>query len=389
MKPDLLRSRGLPSKAICLVFLLPFALVGPISLAISEDRPLESTVLNSAESCAVCHAEIYAMWKRSLHSGAVTDPIFDAAYTRAYRETAGEAKKFCLRCHAPVAAYHRDLELQNPASREGVSCDFCHSISRIDLKRSGQPYTVSLDGIKRGPLGDAESPVHGVAQSNLHRKSEICAGCHEYMTEEGLLIFSTYSEWRISPQAKEGKTCQHCHMPVTSGRTVVEGLGVERKEINLHNISGGHSTEQVRKAASIRILRVERTRPTLAQVEVEVGNVGSGHDIPTGMPTRKLVLEVELFAGRKEVKRLERVYQRVFLDSNGRRIEDDHRVMLDAKRLLSDNRLHPGERRIERFVVDVPREGNLRAAAKLRYIYEPLLLSPTRMNILMVSDEVP
>lgn len=389
MKPDLLLVQTLWSKAICIAFGVTLAMFGPVLKAGMEDPQLETNLLNSSESCGVCHMEIYAMWKRSLHSGAVTDPIFDMAYTRAYRETAGEAKKICLPCHAPAAAISRDLELRDPISTEGVTCDFCHSISKVDLENRRQPFTVNLDGIKRGPLADAESPIHGVVKSDLHRQSELCAGCHEYMTEKGLLIFSTYSEWKLSPQAKEGKTCQNCHMPVTAGRTVIEGLGVERREINLHNISGGHSTDQVRKAATIRILRLERAEPTRARIEVEVSNVGSGHDIPTGMPTRKLVLEVDLFAGRKEIKKLERVYQRIFLDSRNRPIEDDHRVMLDAQTLLSDNRLRPGEKRVESFVTDVPREGRLHAVARLRYIYEPLLLSPTRMDILMVSDEVP
>jgi hypothetical protein len=360
------------------------------STAESTDGVIKAGVVNSSESCGSCHAEIYDMWKRSLHAGAVTDPIFDVAYSRAYRQTAGEAKNFCLRCHAPVAVINRDLELRNPNSLEGVTCDFCHSISKVDLDNPENPYKITLDGVKRGPLRDSESPVHAVERAAVFGQAELCAGCHEYANQDGLLIFSTYSEWRISPQAEEGKVCQDCHMPAMRGNTVVPGLGVSRDVINLHNLSGGHSSEQVRKAVSLRILNLRRTEPTVARLEVEVGNVGSGHYVPTGMPTRKVVLDVDLYVAGKRVVSDQRVYQRVLLDAEGRRIDEDYRVMLDAKKLLSDNRLHPGEIRIERFIMyHVPQEGKLSAKVRLKYSYEPILYSTQQMSIDLHSEEIP
>ena len=59
--------------------------------------------------------------------------------------------------------------------------------------------------------------------------SEFCAGCHEYTNDRGIPIFSTYSEWKTSPQAAEGKTCLKCHMPQAAGQTVRPGLGKDRK----------------------------------------------------------------------------------------------------------------------------------------------------------------
>lgn len=357
------------------------------SFAGDSGNRLEAGVFNSSSRCGVCHAQIYDLWKRSLHAGSVSDPIFDAAYTRAYRETAGAARKICLRCHAPVAYFSGDLELQKPISREGVTCDFCHSVTHVDLQKSRQPFRVRLDGVKRGPRPGLVSPVHGVELSKLHESSTLCAGCHEYANQDGLLLFSTYSEWKVSPQAKEGKTCQYCHMPVTKGMIVIPGLGSGGSKINLHNISGGHSSTQVRKAASLKIVKLRRSQKDRAELEVLVSNVGSGHSIPTGMPTRKLQLDVELFAGNQRVHTFQRDYQRVLLDRQGRPIRQDHRVLLDAVRLLSDTRLRPGEKRLERFVCAVPSQGELHAVVRLRYVYEPELLSRQDMNILMVSDE--
>ncbi len=350
---------------------------------------LETNALNPSSRCGDCHQQIYEMWRRSMHAGAVTDPVFQASYMRAYHETAGRAREVCLRCHAPAAVLAGDLDLRDPNNREGITCDFCHSVLSVDLKRPDRPFRVVLDGVKRGPLLDADSPAHLIAKSDLHKSAEFCAGCHEYVSPVGLPLLSTYTEWLSSSQASEGRTCQHCHMPMTPGQTVRPSLGVYRSEINLHDISGGHSADQVRKAATLRILRVQREQPTVVAVEVEVTNVGSGHSIPTGLPTRKLILEVILFAGGREAHRFERQYQKVLLDDQGRPITEDHRAMLDAKTIREDTRLRPGERRVERFVANVPTREALRAEAHLRYVYEPELLLRQTMSIDMGSDRSP
>jgi nitrate/TMAO reductase-like tetraheme cytochrome c subunit len=364
-----------------------FCVLWSVPLLAGSGEDLQTGEFNSSEICGECHEEIYKMWKRSMHSSALSDPIFEASFLKAYWETRGEAQQVCLRCHAPIAAATGDLNLHNPVSREGVTCDYCHSVVSVDLGRQASPFEIALDGAKRGPLADAESPVHGVVKSELHETAEFCAGCHEYTNENGLAILSTYTEWKASPQAKEGKTCQHCHMPLTPGATVrSEFAHVDRESINLHNISGMHSTEQVRKAATTKIVGIDKNESNLAQVEVEVVNSGSGHSIPTGLPTRKLALEVVLYVDGKEVRRFERIYQKMLLDENGDIITEDHRAMLGAHKVLDDNRLRPGERRRERFHAVVPPKGTLEAEARLRYIYEPEVFSRERISIEIASD---
>jgi DNA-directed RNA polymerase subunit RPC12/RpoP len=350
---------------------------------------IRTDALNPSERCGQCHEEIYAMWRRSMHSGSYTDPIFLASYMQAYLETGGAARQVCLRCHAPVAVLPGAEDPRESAAREGIACDYCHSVVSVDLENEDQPLQIKLDGIKRGPLGDAQSPAHKVARSPLHQSAEFCAGCHEYTNPEGLPIFTTYSEWKLSPQAAQGKTCQHCHMPATPGRTVRSGLGAGRTSINLHDISGMHSSEQVRKAATARILRVEWQQPRTALVEVEVANIGSGHSIPTGLPTRRLVLEAVLYVDGIEVRRFERSYQKALLDADGHPITEDHRTILAARKLLDDNRLRAGERRIEKFFASVLQEGRLKAEVRLRYSYEPMLLSRQKILIEITSQRSP
>jgi len=360
----------------------------PPAFAASQNV-IESKAFNPSSRCGECHQEIYAMWRRAMHSMATSDPIFEASYLQAYRYTAGKAKEICLRCHAPVAVQTGDLEMQNPISREGVTCDYCHSVVSVDLQKRDQPIKIALDGVKRGPLGDAMSPAHKVARSPLHQSSEFCAGCHEYVNSNGLSVLSTFSEWKASPQAKEGKTCQKCHMPLTPGETVPASLAPPRGKINLHDITGGHSIEQVKKAARVRILQVERKAGDVAEIKVEVANIGSGHSIPTGIPSRRLILEVVLFSGGREVTRFKREYQKKLLDKQGRLILEDHRLFLDARTVMEDNRLRPGEKRVEQFEAVILSKGPLRAEATLRYIYEPKILMPQEMSIEMAVDRSP
>jgi len=329
------------------------------------------------------------MWRRSMHSAAYTDPIFQSSFLQAYLETQGKAKTVCLRCHAPMAAMSGDWDMIEAIGQEGITCDFCHSVVSVDLDRHEQPFQLEFGGVKRGPLGDANSPAHEVAKSPLHQSAEFCAGCHEYINEQGIAVLSTYSEWRLSPQGKAGKTCQNCHMPMVPGETVREEFETTRGTINLHNISGGHSTDQVRKAATGRILSAQREEPTVAVVEVEVANVGSGHSIPTGLPTRMLVLEVMVYVDGLEVRRFEKKYRKSLLDNEGQLIRKDHRVMLDAVKIREDNRLRAGERRVERFVSRVPASGKLTADMRLRYLYEPEILTREEISIDMLLENSP
>ena len=362
-------------------------LAGGAALMADAPDDLVADALNRSEVCGECHQEIYQMWRRSMHSAAVTDPIFQTSYLRAYQETGGRAGPICLRCHAPAAVMNEDLLMREPLSREGITCDYCHSIVSVDLARWDQPFTVETDGVKRGPLADADSPVHKVAASPLHESSEFCAGCHEYTNERGVPILSTYSEWKSSPQAAQGVTCQKCHMPMEPGNVVRPGFGSDRKMINLHNISGGHSRDQVRKASTVKILSVRRELRNSVLVEVEVSNSGSGHSIPTGMPTRRLTLDVVLYAGDRVVRRFQRHYQKSLVDASGEILTDDHRVILDAESILEDTRLRPGERRVEKFYATVSsRKEALKAEANLTYLYRPELILRQEMSIDMASD---
>lgn len=353
---------------------------------------IENNSYTSSKVCAPCHGDIYNRWKSSRHALSVENPIFKAAYMEAYRDSAGEAKYLCLRCHAPTTMVTKDYEVKKEITKEGITCDFCHTVRNVNLNNSVSPFHVEPGLTKRGSLRDASSPVHQVDYSELHDSSQFCAGCHEYRTQDGLPITSTYTEWKNSPYPGEGKHCQFCHFPQLEGKvvspTVKETKG---RFINEHALA--HSTSDLKKAVKVEIVDVKRIGGRL-RVLVEVTNVGSGHMVPTGLPSRQLILKVEVKAvknTRRELSQIQetRIYQKVLVNEGGKRLTRDSEIMLKSGKLtiVQDNRLAPRERRREEFNFSVPPGTGVLVKAQLDYFYKPVVLGETEMRVEMDQDE--
>lgn len=357
------------------------------------EQLLERDKYSSSIVCGKCHQEIYNTWKGSLHAQSLEDPIFKTAYLEAYHDTAGEVKSLCLRCHAPITNLNKDYELKEKITREGVSCDFCHTLTEVNLENKDYTFSFELGLNKRGPLRlkNHASPAHEVVHSPLHKSSLLCAGCHEYKNGNGLSILSTYSEWKEGPYSQEGKQCQDCHMPSVKGKVVgTEIKEVAEEYINLHDITGGHSLERLREAIKVKIEEVTRIGDML-QVKVKITNLGSGHMVPTGLPTRKLVLQVIGKTSKEETLMGEIIYQKLLLDNNRKEILKDSEVFYKAKSLAMDNRLGPRESRIETFKFPAPKGIEsimLNVVAKVFYKYSPLIMERKEMEIELTGDEM-
>ncbi len=358
---------------------------------------------SSAKVCASCHEDIYRMWSRSLHATALTDPVFDVVYMQVLKATDGKGKEQCLRCHAPTTRVSRDIALRFEVTREGVTCDFCHTISVVDMANRTEPYTFRPGAVKFGPLGGTTSPGHLTTFSPVHEKSELCGGCHELAAKNGTLIMSTYSEWKESPYAAKGVQCQDCHMPTVKDVTTVKaGVKVSTRRVNKHDLQGGHSVDQLQRAAKVEILEVSKGSDAV-RVTVRVTNVGSGHKMPTGIPTRKVLLTGRLKDARGAILREATIrYQKVLGDAQHNALETDVDVFLKASTILADNRLGPQESRIEELVFPVTREmiqdqviggrtyqRNLSVEIALTYSYTPLILQRADMVQEMAKDSRP
>jgi hypothetical protein len=107
------------------------------------------------------------------------------------------------------------------------------------------------------------------------------------------------------------------------------------------------------------------------------------------LPTRRLILELTLFRDGREFRHFKRIYEKKLLDAEGKSITEDHRAMLDARAILEDTRLRPGERRLEQFVTEVPEKGSLSAEMELRYSYLPQVISRQEMTIQITTEHFP
>src|SRR3989338_992359 len=213
---------------------------------------VEQQGFTSSSVCQNCHSEIFKSWSNSMHASSVSDSVFDASFLQAIKNKGEEARKYCLSCHSPTTRITGDYFLKSDISKEGVTCDFCHTINSVNLDKN-HPEIESLPGVMiRGPLSDISSPAHNVQKSVLHLKSELCAGCHELKGENGVQILSTYSEWKESPYMKRDIQCQNCHMPELFGVSIVNSdVKATQNFAKDHAVLGGHSQIKLSKAASV------------------------------------------------------------------------------------------------------------------------------------------
>ncbi|MCX4028927.1 hypothetical protein H0A36_05665 [Endozoicomonas sp. SM1973] len=215
---------------------------------LSEANRAHQTLFNgekrfvSAKECGACHPKQYREWSVSPHAYAQLSPIFNAMHATTVKLTNGTTGDFCIRCHTPVGmAMEEPIFIENkyrhPISREGVTCVACHRVNQAYGKFSGRINLVEGDLTKpvSGPrasenkgfeklLKDPEvglttefqAPgieVHGKIEPFFDLvKPQFCGTCHDVNSMTQLRLEEAYSEYRASPAAKKGISCQDCHM---------------------------------------------------------------------------------------------------------------------------------------------------------------------------------
>ena len=229
----------------------------------------------SAKECAVCHPSHYEEWSASSHAYAQLSPIFNAMNGTLLQKTNGTLGDFCIRCHTPVGmALEEPLFVSNlerhPTSREGITCIVCHRVNQSFGKVSGRRSLV-LGNVHEpvyGPTGGEEvrrviaDPDIEVATSpeqdgrKVHRDAErffslvqpsFCGTCHDVNLPNGLRLEEAFSEFKDSAAAKDGVTCQDCHMGTEPGipspRPVgpaarVAGVDTRERKLSNHSFVG-------------------------------------------------------------------------------------------------------------------------------------------------------
>ncbi len=206
------------------------------ALALAAPAPVSHPADPAA--CAGCHARQVEEWRASPHAHAAASEGFLAALRR-WGAPAGAVADRCLACHVPdaedrVAAAH---VLLTGGIEAGVTCRACHG---------GSPTA---------------HPARFRSGTSPAAPAEACATCHR--TVKGDVACSTvFDDWRESPAAAGGLTCQGCHMPAGS-----------------HRIAGSRSAEMLARAATVRVRATASAEGPVALVEVR--NL-AGHRLPDG-----------------------------------------------------------------------------------------------------------
>lgn len=224
-------------------------------------------------ACGACHVPQFADWSRSLHSRAMGPGVLGQLVDMPAHAT--EEHQNCLRCHAPLKEQADALvaamtagpvagsrPAENAAAQlheHGVTCAACH----VRLYRRYGP--ARKDGSTPG--SGERLPHDGWVSHAAFDDSRFCVTCHQFAADgfalNGKLLENTYEEWKASRYAREGKSCQSCHMP-------------ERR----HLWRGIHDPDMVKNGVSIAASPV-RSDSGVLSTTLTIANTGTGHYFPT------------------------------------------------------------------------------------------------------------
>ena len=243
-------------------------------------------------------------------------------------------------------------------------------------------FTAAL--VKSGPLKETAPSPHGTVYSAVHTSSLVCAPCHEYKNGLGFPVLTTYSEWKNSPYAKQGKQCQSCHMYRVAGDVVdPREARIQHAQINLHQMPGSHSLDQLTRAIKAQLYAWREGGNV--RVKVDLLNQLAGHYFPTGSPLRQLVLEVRADSYAGSQFREERVLTRKVADQQGTVLDREHLVFVKGARVVSDTRLAPGEKRSETFSFAMPAGKQAQIKATLVYVYSPMARTQAQQRVTFMT----
>lgn len=367
-------------RTLALAVLVSIVIPATASAAVPK---IPQSKFSVAEGCG-CHTALVEQWRTTMHSKALSDPIYQLKLEDANRATKGALGPFCETCHGPVAAMSglvgRKGGARTGSAAEAIGCDFCHQLTGTAVPPGNFSWKVTADGVKRAQLKDASSPTHRTAYSKYHETAAFCGACHDVRHPgNGLMLEATYTEWSKSEYAKKEITCQDCHMTPGAGVTKpnpgkAAALGPDRPHIYTMTWAGGNvalgnaelAEERLKGAATLEMETPEVVEPgKKAEVDVTVTNSGAGHYLPTGLTeVRECWLQVTVTDedGQKLVDE-RHDFNTVLADSKGRFPVE----VWDAVSVKSDTRIPPNGSKSFTAEYDMPKEGGVTVDAVLNY----------------------
>ncbi|NLH48664.1 MAG: hypothetical protein GX444_08670 [Myxococcales bacterium] len=186
------------------------------------------------------HHTIYEQWYYSAHRLAGKTEPYKKLVKQYAKEKGPDATLFCSRCHTPLLALagmpdNPDNPAQDAWRDEGISCQYCHSITAVPADADNGRVTLSFpnthldDYDSRHPeiagwrdrfLNANLMPHRDAFKHPVHSTSEYCAACHRVKMSlqidgKTILLGDTHTPWLTSQSYREGITCQDCHLPLT------------------------------------------------------------------------------------------------------------------------------------------------------------------------------
>jgi hypothetical protein len=231
-----------------------------------------------ATQCRSCHAEHFTEWGGSSHARSLTSENFLRTFPQ-YLDSLGtdaredpQAAMACFTCHAPllkntdpvvvhqVTAFVLARETKKLDGLE-VGCVSCH------LER---------DRVFSGPIGNPQdNSFHLSKSSESYKRASFCAGCHT-SAPPSIPCSDVYTDWKNSRTAKQGRTCQACHMPERDG---IAAAGGPRRKVHSHVFPGGRSAAMLQQAVALRLKAA--FRGDRLEVTATVRNL-TPHRVPDG-----------------------------------------------------------------------------------------------------------
>jgi len=210
----------------------------------------------SSESCNECHENIYQEHTKSMHH---KSSIFKDEVHAKVKNAVNKDKYACAICHMPatkslraVMSGEKQPDPKSYIQQDGVSCFFCHQISKI---YNGDKHNINFSNYrgekKPTVFGNLKKPYesneHDSESNEIYKNSEVCMGCHSHkQNAKGFEVCNTKNEY------DKTSNCIGCHMPVTSGTIEKENKGMRDKYAS-HEFLGVHSLKMVKKAVKLEL----------------------------------------------------------------------------------------------------------------------------------------
>ncbi|HEX4410707.1 MAG TPA: multiheme c-type cytochrome [Xanthobacteraceae bacterium] len=228
----------------------------------------------TAATCGQCHTQIYKEWSNSSHAYASISPMFHKFEQTINDLSSGTVRAFCVRCHQQVGTQRGEPRFQalwerSEVSREGITCITCHRITdefaKVNGQRTVQPGDISRavtttgKGSKFSEIMRNREQYHITTNEKEHGtqihtsiftlnqldKPQFCVSCHQVAVQPGIKLEVVWDQYRASPAAEQGITCQDCHMGrvpgIAAGFTRAPTAVVDGKEINPNREHHNHN----------------------------------------------------------------------------------------------------------------------------------------------------